>query len=183
MAPSHPLNEPPVRRRVRFVLRRNGIPPHELDDAAGDVTLLTLESLVGKEPPADLKEWAALAGTIARNYAIDQIRKKKTRWKNGDAGLTDQEDSVEPLPNDDWRDPIDAKRLVGILEDQFRSGEMPEHGEEILEATAAGVGQKEIAEELGITESAVRNRLHRMRQTFAGRVEEEGLSQLKRGKG
>lgn len=183
MAPSHPLNEPAVLRRERFVLRRNGIPPHELDDAVGDITLLILESLVGKEPPADLDEWAALAGTIARNYAIDRVRKKKTREKYGDAGLTDQEDSIEPLPNDDWRDPVDARRLVGILEGQFRSGEMPEHGEEILEATAADMTQKEIAEELGITESAVRNRMHRMRQTFARRVEEEGLSHLRRGKG
>lgn len=183
MAATHPLNEAPVRRRVRYVLKRNGIPPHELDDAEGDVVLRSLEALVGKEPPADLKEWAAFAGTIARNYAIDQIRKKKTREKYGDAGLTDEEDIIEPLPNDDWRDPVDAKRLVGILEEQFRNGEMPEQGEEILDATAADMSQEEIAEELGITKSAVRNRLMRMRQTFAERVEEEGLSHLKRGKG
>jgi RNA polymerase sigma factor (sigma-70 family) len=183
MAPAHPLNEPQVLRRVRYVLKRNGIPVQELDDAVGDLVLKTLESLVGKEPPADLKEWAALAGTIARNYAIDRVRKWKTREKCGDAGLTDEEDSIEPLPNDDWRDPVDAKRLVGILEEQFRAGEMPEQGEEILEATAADMSHEEIAEELGITKSAVRNRLMRMRQTFAEKVEEEGLSHLKRGKG
>lgn len=147
------------------------------------MVLKTLEALVGKELPADLKEWAAFAGTIARNYAIDRLRKRKRREKDGDAGLTDQEDMIEPLPNDDWRDPVDAKKLVGILEEQFRNGEMPDQGEEILDATAADMSQGEIAEELGITKSAVRNRLMRMRQTFAERVEEEGLSHLRRGKG
>jgi DNA-directed RNA polymerase specialized sigma24 family protein len=118
--------------------------------------------------------------TIARNYAIDQVRKRKKREKDGYAGLTDEEDSIEPLPNDDWRDPVDAKRLVGILEEQFRDGDMPEHGEHILEATTADASHDEIAEELGITKSAVRNRLMRMRQTFAERVEEKGLTHLRR---
>lgn len=56
-------------------------------------------------------------------------------------------------------------------------------GEEILDATAFDVSQDEIAEEFGITKSAVRNRLMRMRQTFAEKVEEEGLSHLRREKG
>jgi RNA polymerase sigma factor (sigma-70 family) len=150
-----------------------------MEDAVGDVTLKTLESLVGREPPGDIAEWQALAAKIARDYAIDQQRKHRRRTALGHAGLTEDADSIEPLPNDDWRDPVDAARLVGILGEQFENGEMPEAGEEILDAVAYDMSHKEIASELGITESAVRNRLLRMRRTFAERVEERGLESLR----
>jgi DNA-directed RNA polymerase specialized sigma24 family protein len=184
MGPSHPLNEKKLLRSVRYVLRRNGIPAMYLDDTVREIVVLTLEYLVGKEAPADENEWTALACRIARNHAISELRKRKTREKKyGDCGLTDQEDEVEPLPNDDYRDPIDQKRLIGILEDQFREGEMAADGEVILDAVAAGESHEVIAEELGITRAAVKHRLTRMRETFAERLEKEGLSHLKREKG
>jgi RNA polymerase sigma factor (sigma-70 family) len=183
MAPAHPLADKKLLSSVRYVLRRNGIPAFDLDDTVREIVVLTLEYLVGKELPADLKEWTALACRIARNHAISELRKTKTRQKDGDVGLTDQEDAIEPQPNDDYRDPVDQKRLIGILGEQFREGVMPADGEEILDAVAADMSHEEIADELGITRSAVKNRLARMRATFAERVEKEGMSHLKREKG
>jgi DNA-directed RNA polymerase specialized sigma24 family protein len=86
-------------------------------------------------------------------------------------------------PNDDYRDPVDQKRLIRVLEDQFREGVMGTHGEVILDAMAAGESHEQIAGELGITRAAVKKRLARMRETFAQRVENEGMSHLKREKG
>jgi RNA polymerase sigma factor (sigma-70 family) len=183
MAPAHPLSDKKLLRSVRYALRVNGIPVQYLDDTVSEIVVLTLEYLVGKEPPADLKEWTALACRIARNHAISELRKRKTRQKHGDVGLTDHEDAVEPLPNDDYRDPVDQKRLIGVLEEQFRDGEMAADGEVILDAVAAGESHEQIAGELGITRAAVKKRLARMRETFDERVEREGMSHLKREKG
>ncbi len=183
MGPTHPLNEKKLLRSVRYVLRRNGTPATYLDDTVREIVVLTLEYLVGKPAPTDLKEWTALACGIARNHAISELRKRKTRERDGDVGLTDQEDAIEPLPNDDYRDPLDQKRLIGVLEEQFREGEMPADGEVILDAVAAGESHQVIADELGITRDAVKMRFARMRETFAERVEKEGLSHLKREKG
>ena len=154
-----------------------------LAETVREIVVLTLEYLVGSQPPADLEEWTALACRIARNHAISELRKRKTRQKYGDVGLTDQEDTIEPLPNDDYRDPVDQKRLIGILQDQFREGVMATDGEVILDAVAAGESHEEIARELGTTRTAVKKRLARMRETFADQVENEGMSHLKREKG
>jgi predicted transcriptional regulator len=53
----------------------------------------------------------------------------------------------------------------------------------ILDAVAASDGHQEMADELGITHAAVKQRLARMRETFAERVEKEGMSHRKREKG
>jgi len=183
MGPTHPLDDKKLLGSVRYVLRRNGIPAMYLADTVREIVVLTLDYLVGKEAPADPKEWTALACRIARNHAISELRKRKTREKYGDVGLTDQEDSIEPLPKDECRDPLDQRRLIGVLEEQFREGEMAADGEVILDSVAAGDSHEEIASELGITRAAVKKRLARMRETFAERVEKEGMSHLKREKG
>ncbi|HTQ41924.1 MAG TPA: hypothetical protein VMI75_04135 [Polyangiaceae bacterium] len=54
------------------------------------------------------------------------------------------------------RDPADQKRLIGILEEQLREGEMAADGEVILDAVAAGDSHEEIANELGISRAAVK---------------------------
>jgi hypothetical protein len=59
---------------------------------------------------------------------------------------------------------------------------MAADGEVILDAVAAGESHEEIATELGITRAAVKKSPARMRETFAERVENEGMSHLKREK-
>jgi DNA-directed RNA polymerase specialized sigma24 family protein len=60
---------------------------------------------------------------------------------------------------------------------------MAADGEVILDAVAAGESHVQIAGESGITRAALRKRLARLRETFAERVEKEGMSHLKREKG
>ncbi len=68
-----------------------------------------------------------------------------------------------------------------LRENAARAGVAPR--EVILDAVAAGDSHEQIADELGITRAAVKLRLARMRETFAERVEKEGLSHRKREKG
>jgi RNA polymerase sigma factor (sigma-70 family) len=184
MKPAHPLADARFLRYVRAVLRRRGIPAQYLDDAVGEVVVRTLQALVGREAPApgDEAQWRALAATVARNYAHNERKKRKAREELGDAGLVEDADAYELLPSDDWRDPVDARLLLGILQEQFDSGEMPEHGEHILQGVADDASHEEIAGELGISRSAVKNRLLRMRRKFEEKVDEMGLSHLRRGK-
>ncbi|HEX3343026.1 MAG TPA: winged helix-turn-helix transcriptional regulator, partial [Polyangiaceae bacterium] len=73
------------------------------------------------------------------------------------------------------RDPVDTKRYLAVLKDLFDSGKMPEHGGEILGGDADGIPQAEIAEETGLTERQVKQRLKQMRERFARRLDELGL--------
>ena len=60
---------------------------------------------------------------------------------------------------------------------------MATDGGVILGAAVVGEGHEQIADELGLTRAAVKKRFARMRETFAQRVENEGMSHLKREKG
>lgn len=88
-----------------------------------------------------------------------------------------------PLPNDDSRDPVDQLRLIKALEEQSRERVMDADGEVTLDAVAAGESHQVMADELGVTRAAVKHRLTRMRDALADRVENEGMSHLRREKG
>jgi DNA-directed RNA polymerase specialized sigma24 family protein len=175
----HPLLEPGLQRHLRRVLARRRIPPEWLDDEVDEVVVRTLEALPPGAPPADADEWQALATTVAVNYAADERKKARRRERLGNAGLCEDADGFEPLLDDTWRHWLDAKRLALVLADLFARGEMPGHGWAILEAVVCDEATKAIAEELELSNEAVRGRLKRMRKRFCERVEEQGLSHLR----
>lgn len=62
-----------------------------------------------------------------------------------------------------------------MLQGLFDSGQMPEHGVEILFGEADEVPHAEIAAELGVTRTVVDNRLYRMRARFRARLGALGM--------
>src|SRR5262249_23299073 len=69
----------------------------------------------------------------------------------------------------------DTKRYLAILKELFDSGEMPEHGEEILQGEADEVPHEDLGQELGISRKTVDKRLFVMRETFYARLAALGM--------
>lgn len=178
----HPLLDSGFQRQLRKVLLRRRIPAEWLDDAVGEVVVRTLEAVASPAPAPPLDDdgqWHALATTVAVNFAANERKKARSRQKLGYVGTCEDADVFEPLVDDTWRHWLDAKKLAHMLADLFARGEMPQHGWHILEAVACDEDAKTIAQELGLTEAAVRGRLKRMRKKFCDLVEEQGLSHLR----
>jgi DNA-directed RNA polymerase specialized sigma24 family protein len=170
------LNHPKVVRSIRSTLLKRGTSRHELRDAVAEVQRRALEATLRGKAPTELPRMRALCNRIARDYAIDETRKLQVREKY-DVGLCEDPDAyVDDQDGMDRRDPVDRKRLVGILREQVRNGEMPEHAMAILEAEAEGVTHKVSGQELGLTARAVEGRLAVMRRRFRERLAELGIA-------
>jgi DNA-directed RNA polymerase specialized sigma24 family protein len=166
---------PDVAQYIRSTLWRCGIPSQDMPDAIAEVQADSIEAARARGMPATVGQWKALAATIAVRWAIDQLREAEVRDKY-DAGLCDDADAyLRPTLHWEHRDPVDTKRYLAILKDLFDSGQMPEHGAEILWGEAEEVPHEEIAAEIGISTTAVDNRLSRMRARFRARLAALGM--------
>jgi DNA-directed RNA polymerase specialized sigma24 family protein len=169
---------PDVVKYVRATLVRYGVASQDMPDAIADVQADAIEAARSGRMPACVDEWKALAVTIAARWAIDRLREAESRGKY-DAGLCEDADRyMRPTLHWEHRDPVDTKRYLAVLKDLFDSGQMPEDGEEILQAEADEVPHAEIAAELGISETVVDNRLYRMRAKFRAKLITLGLLTL-----
>lgn len=174
------LARPEVVQCLRATLRRYRVAPEDMADAIADVQTASLETACTRgmpSTPSNVAQWKALATTIAAHWAVDRLREAKVRRKY-DAGLCEDADAyVRPTLHWEHRDPVDTKRYLAILKELFDSGQMPEHGQEILQGEADGVPLVEIAAELGIGASVVRGRLFRMRARFRARLAALGMQE------
>jgi DNA-directed RNA polymerase specialized sigma24 family protein len=169
---------PDVVRYVRAVLRRYGIAPQDMDDAVADVQADAIEAARAGAMPRTVAQWKALAATIAARWAIDRLREAEVRDRY-DAGLCEDPDVyLRPTLHWEQRDPVDTKRYLAILKDLFDSGQMPEHGAEILWGEAEDVPHDEIAAEIGVSRKVVDKRLFRMRALFRARLAALGILPL-----
>jgi DNA-directed RNA polymerase specialized sigma24 family protein len=172
---THLVARPDVVRYLRATLRRCGVAPQDMADAIADVQADSIEAARARRMPAGPAQWKAFAATIAVRRAIDRRRETDARGKY-DAGLCDDADVYERRSlHWEQRDPVDTKRYLAVLGELFDSGQMPEHGAEILWAEAEEVPRKEIAAEIGVSNTAVGNRLFRMRARFRARLAALGL--------
>jgi DNA-directed RNA polymerase specialized sigma24 family protein len=169
------LARPEVVRSMQTTLRRYGVAPQDMADAIAEVQTESIETARTRGMPSSLGQWKALSTTIAVHWAVDRLREAKVRRKY-DAGLCEDADAyLRPTLHWEHRDPVDTKRYIAILKELFDSGQMPEHGQEILQGDADGVPRVEIAAELGIRASLVRGRLFRMRARFRARLAALGM--------
>jgi DNA-directed RNA polymerase specialized sigma24 family protein len=160
--PAHP----DVVRAIEGTLCNYGVCRQDLEDAVAEVQTRALEYVQGRQPPCDVAGWTALCVTIAQHWRTDENEKQEYRAQY-DEGPTDEADQRTPLEHGaPARDPIDTQRLLEVLAGLFRAGEMPEHGLDILDCKQAGMTYREIGEELGLSRSVVRWRMHVMRKRF-----------------
>jgi len=116
-----------------------------MHDAIADLQLDAIEAARKNRMPGRLAQRKALARTIATRRAINRRIQAKARAKY-DAGLCeDPDDYHSSTLHWEHRDPVDTKRYLTILADLFRSGQIPEHGVEVLHDEADGVTHDEIA--------------------------------------
>jgi DNA-directed RNA polymerase specialized sigma24 family protein len=163
---------------IRATLRRYRVTPENMADAIADVQTESIEAARAGAMPANLAQWKSLVRTVAVHWAIDRLREAKAR-KKYDAGLCEDADVyLRPTLHWEHRDPVDTKRYLAVLKELFDSGQMPEDGDEILQAEADGVPHADIAAELGVTQTVVDNRLSRMRARFRARLAALGLLTL-----
>jgi RNA polymerase sigma factor (sigma-70 family) len=173
---THMLADREVVHYVIGTLRRYHVERQDLADAIGEVQVATLEAARRGRMPASREEWKALATTIAARQQMDRLRDEEVSGKYDEGLVVEDADAYEkPTLHWEQRDPVDTKRYLEVLKGLFDSGQMPEDGAEILWGEAEGVPQKETAEELGISETTVSNRLSRMRATFYRRLAELGM--------
>jgi DNA-directed RNA polymerase specialized sigma24 family protein len=169
------LADPAVAPVIRGALVAHGFAAQDIDDGIQDVYAKMLVAVrKGAVVVDDLRAMKALCAKVATNHALDVLRKEGKRKR----------DFLGPCNADEYtpleygaaqRDPVDAGRQLEILAQLFREGRMPEDGVDILEGVASKCTYKEIAEELGITELAVRGRVGTMRQAFRARMASLGL--------
>lgn len=160
---------------IRSTLRRYRVAPQDMADAIAEVQAESIETARTRQMPRSLAQWKALARRIAIRWALDRLRDARRRGKY-DAGLCDNADAY-PRPTLYWehRDPVDTQTYLAVLKELFDAGQMPEHGEEILQGEADGVPHAEIAAELGVSENTVGCRLFRMRRRFRARLAALGM--------
>jgi RNA polymerase sigma factor (sigma-70 family) len=172
------LTHPETARVICAALNANGMPWAELEDGLQDVYVKALTAFREKAVPvpADLRAMKAYCATIAKNHAIDLLRKAE---EDGEDVVEDCENLDELTPLEYGvtreRDPVDAGRQLEVLAQLFREHRMPADGVDILEGFAAGCTLKEIGADLKITLWAVRGRIDTMHKVFRERMKELGL--------
>lgn len=167
-----------VDHAVLRALRVHGWHHQDREDGLGEVRLRAVACFNrGLPPPATVGGMTALCAKIARDYAIDVLRRKDSEERDGDhAGLCEDPDAFVPVePSGPQRDPVDAARQLEVAAGLFREGRMPDGGVEILEGIASGCTYEEVAKDLGISSGAVQGRLKTMRRQFNARIAERAM--------
>jgi DNA-directed RNA polymerase specialized sigma24 family protein len=169
------LTDPEVTSGIVGVLRASGVRKQDLQDGIQDVYVKVLTAFgKGAAVPGSLGAMRALCVTVAKNHVIDERRRAAPR-NHHLAGPCDPDEHTPLEYGVEQPDPVDAGRQLEVLAQLFRERRMPEHGVDILEGVACRCTHEEIAEELGITDQAVKGRLGTMRAVFRGRMVRLGM--------
>ena len=177
--PVHPaklLADREVVRSIEGKLLRMGVDRQDLADGVAEVQKRVLENIRRSPAPTDIGGWKALACTVAERMVLKN-RERDERRSEHNTGLCEDPGAYAELPRSPGkrRDPVDTSRQIAVLKAQFDAGEMPEQGQEILMGVMDDLSAKEIGEELGLSESTVKNRLSRMRRLFKRKLASLGM--------
>ncbi len=144
----------------------------EAEDAAQEAFLRAYQHLDRYDNTRPFKTWLL---SIASNYCIDRLRKRRLTWLS-------IEEPLPPHPS--------LTSSEGEPEDAALSGERhaaiqamltelaPEYRAAVILRYWYDMSYTEIAEMLDTTESAIKSRLFRARQSLAEKMESEGISRL-----
>jgi DNA-directed RNA polymerase specialized sigma24 family protein len=151
-----------VRADVTVVLKQRGVHPDDLHDLVQETLA---RALAVHSPPRDLAECMLLTRVIARNVAVDHVRRRIVRQRHhSSAAPEDQPARDDPFA--DPRDPIDRRRQLTLMMCDPERGGLSPRELAIVHAVSERVPQAEIAAELGVCHQTVRNELWRARRFF-----------------
>jgi len=137
------LARPEVRAAIVRVLRRRGFRGEELDKDGPQEVLRKAWEWDGPRPTT-LEGTIALCAKIACAHGVSALRKEGDRRELGDAGLTNDEDTVAALAGIPF-DAADGAKLIELV----RARLSPEMFEALYDL-ASGVPQRETAEARGV---------------------------------
>ncbi|MFN3745957.1 MAG: sigma-70 family RNA polymerase sigma factor [Hyphomicrobiaceae bacterium] len=150
---------PWLRALVRKGLVRAGRSPDESEDIVQETLIAIHLKRQTWDETQPVEPWAR---AIASHKLIDFLRR---RGHHGHLDIDDLADDLRAEAGQDVTDVIDRDRLLSVLPDRPRR---------IVEAISIqGLSAREIADELGMTEGAVRVALHRALKMMAGRAGED----------
>jgi RNA polymerase sigma factor (sigma-70 family) len=157
-----PLAAATVRTEITSELKRRGVGGDDLHDLVQE-TLARAFAL--HDRPRSLDQCTTLARVIARNVAVDHLRRAIVRSRyDSNADPDDQLDADELLM--DARDPVDRCRQLALMKREADRGSLSRRALAIVLAVSESVAQTEIAAELGVCHQTVRNDLWRARKSF-----------------
>jgi RNA polymerase sigma factor (sigma-70 family) len=163
------LTDPGVAKVITKMLRDQGVPAWDLEDARQDVYAKALKAIRRGRAPAETEEMKNFCVKIAEEHAIDLLRKADVRALVVVDDCRPEE--LAPLRSSRvQRDPVDAGRQLEVLAQLFREKAMPPDGVDILEGVACRCTHAEIALDLGIEPNLVKSRLHQMRKVYRRRL-------------
>jgi DNA-directed RNA polymerase specialized sigma24 family protein len=145
---------PEVTRAIDGALRRKGVRGADLDDHRQ----MVLERALVAPPPGSLGECVVMVRTIASHLVIDTFRQKKSRSKV-DAGPYETPDDRPANDPGDAADRIDERRQLAFVRGEIEGGNLSAQQAAILTSAADDVPQSEIAADLNLAHSTVRNEL------------------------
>ena len=168
------LTDPGVVKVITKMLRDQGVPAWDIEDARQDVYAKALKAIRRGRAPAETEEMKNFCVKIAEEHAIDLLRKADVRA----LVVVDDcrpEEQVPLRPSRVQRDPVDAGRQLEVLAQLFRERKMPPDGVDILEGVASRCTWAEIAEPLELEEEQARGRYRRMKDIYRRRMTKLGL--------
>ncbi|MDX2138644.1 MAG: sigma-70 family RNA polymerase sigma factor [Chloroflexota bacterium] len=136
----------------------------EAEDAAQEAFLRAYLNLQRYDPARSFKTWLL---TIASNYCIDRIRRRRMQWLSLD----------DPLPNLTLREDEPEPEDVAITNEQSAAIQSmlhklpPDYRAAVVLRYWYDYSYVEIADILDTTESAIKSRLFRARQMLADHVD------------
>jgi DNA-directed RNA polymerase specialized sigma24 family protein len=147
---------PEVSGAIEGVLRRKGLHGADLEDHRQSV----LErAYVVAQAPETRADCVALVRKIAREMAIDTYRRSRRRAKV-DAGLCeDPDERPPPDAGRDAADAIDARRGLALIHREIEAGNITDRQAAILRSAVDDVPQPQIAAQMSLAHSTVRNEL------------------------
>ncbi|HEC21673.1 MAG TPA: sigma-70 family RNA polymerase sigma factor [Chloroflexi bacterium] len=146
--------------------------PREAEDAAQEAFLRAYKHLERYDPSRSFKTWLL---SIASNYCIDRLRKRRLTWLSIDEPLPPHPSLTSDAP-DPETSLIDSERNRAVQE--LLESLAPDYRAAIVLRYWYDMSYAEIAEMLETTESAIKSRLFRARQMLAQRVRAGDASEL-----
>jgi DNA-directed RNA polymerase specialized sigma24 family protein len=150
---------PVVTSAIESALRKRGLRGADLEDHRQAVLVRAYVAA----PPASCDECVALVRKIAREMAIDTHRKARRR-SSVDVGLCEDPDERVPADAADAADAIDARRQLAFLQAEIASGNITDRQAAILTKAVDEIPQAEIAAQMQLAHSTVRNELSAARR-------------------